>query len=131
MLFWQFFKDNANYHSPNFNSKLGIYNEKCGLHNVTMSWGHDEYMYLVCHFLILFKKILKILSCAKLRSRYIVKIIVLSHHNLDNIFFVCTPSHHLDLDKNSLVFKSCPRVVIPWDQGTTLPVHARLIRVEK
>ncbi|XP_057500198.1 inositol oxygenase 1-like [Actinidia eriantha] len=43
----QFFKENANYHSPIFNSKFGIYNEKCGLDNVTMSWGHDEYMYLV------------------------------------------------------------------------------------
>ena len=26
---------------------LGIYERGCGLDNVTLSWGHDEYMYLV------------------------------------------------------------------------------------
>ena len=24
---------------------LGIYTEGCGLRKVTMSWGHDEYLY--------------------------------------------------------------------------------------
>lgn len=28
--------------------ECGIYNRYCGLHNVYMSWGHDEYMYRVC-----------------------------------------------------------------------------------
>ena len=31
----------------NFRTKLGIYEEHCGLSNVLMSWGHDEYMYRV------------------------------------------------------------------------------------
>ena len=26
-------------------TKLGMYKEKCGLSNVLMSWGHDEYLY--------------------------------------------------------------------------------------
>ena len=29
------------------NTRLGIYEENCGLENVVMSWGHDEYMYKV------------------------------------------------------------------------------------
>ena len=32
----------AEYQTP-----LGIYSERCGLDNVMMSWGHDEYMYHV------------------------------------------------------------------------------------
>ncbi|KAM7519493.1 hypothetical protein LguiB_018455 [Lonicera macranthoides] len=43
----QFFMENSDSNNPNFNTKLGIYTENCGLDNVTMSWGHDEYMYLV------------------------------------------------------------------------------------
>ena len=30
-----------------YNSKLGIYREGCGIENVIMSWGHDEYLYHV------------------------------------------------------------------------------------
>ncbi|KAK3711740.1 hypothetical protein QZH41_018480 [Actinostola sp. cb2023] len=30
-----------------YSSEYGIYSENCGLDNVTMSWGHDEYMYRV------------------------------------------------------------------------------------
>lgn len=30
-----------------YQSELGVYGEGCGLGNVTLSWGHDEYMYLV------------------------------------------------------------------------------------
>lgn len=29
----------------NYSTKLGMYEENCGLEKVTMSWGHDEYMY--------------------------------------------------------------------------------------
>ena len=43
----QYFKDNIDYNNPGYNTKNGIYNEGCGLHNVMMSWGHDDYMYLV------------------------------------------------------------------------------------
>ncbi|XP_031258028.1 inositol oxygenase 1-like [Pistacia vera] len=43
----QFFKDNPDSENPALKTKLGIYTENCGLENITMSWGHDEYMYLV------------------------------------------------------------------------------------
>ena len=43
----QYFKENPDYHNPKFNTKFGVYSEGCGLDNVLMSWGHDDYMYLV------------------------------------------------------------------------------------
>ena len=41
------FKDNPDIHDEKLNTKLGIYEENCGLDNVFMSWGHDEYLYRV------------------------------------------------------------------------------------
>ncbi|RZC50064.1 hypothetical protein C5167_018487 [Papaver somniferum] len=43
----QYFKENPDNDNPLYNTKLGVYTENCGLDKVTMSWGHDEYMYLV------------------------------------------------------------------------------------
>lgn len=43
----QHFKGSLDYENPKYNSKLGVYAEGCGLENVMMSWGHDDYMYLV------------------------------------------------------------------------------------
>jgi inositol oxygenase len=41
-------KENPDFHNPKYNTKLGIYREGCGLDNVHMTYGHDEYMYQVC-----------------------------------------------------------------------------------
>jgi inositol oxygenase len=41
----EFFDDNPDAHDPRYNTRLGIYEEGCGLRNVEMSWGHDEYMF--------------------------------------------------------------------------------------
>lgn len=41
----EFFKDNPDYTDERFNSKYGVYAPNCGLRNVHMSWGHDEYVY--------------------------------------------------------------------------------------
>lgn len=41
----EFFVNNPDYHNPEYNSKYGVYSPNCGLKNVTMSWGHDEYVY--------------------------------------------------------------------------------------
>jgi len=41
----EFFKDNPDYANPAYNTANGVYQEGCGLRNVTMSWGHDEYVY--------------------------------------------------------------------------------------
>lgn len=41
----EFFSANPDSTNEMYNTKLGIYTEHCGLDNVTMSWGHDEYVY--------------------------------------------------------------------------------------
>ncbi|CAN6699366.1 unnamed protein product [Malus baccata var. baccata] len=43
----KYFKENPDYNSPSYNTKNGIYSKGCGLDNVMISWGHDDYMYLV------------------------------------------------------------------------------------
>ena len=43
----EFFEANADATDERYNTKLGIYEEHCGLKNVHMSWGHDEYIYHV------------------------------------------------------------------------------------
>jgi inositol oxygenase len=42
-----FFETNPDKTDPRYNSPLGIYQEHCGLDQVMMSWGHDEYLYHV------------------------------------------------------------------------------------
>ncbi|QSZ28828.1 hypothetical protein DSL72_003333 [Monilinia vaccinii-corymbosi] len=42
------FKSNPDYNDPRYNTKYGVYKPNCGLDNVMMSWGHDEYLYLIC-----------------------------------------------------------------------------------
>ena len=41
----EFFSSNPDYSNDAFNTALGVYKEGCGLRNVDMSWGHDEYVY--------------------------------------------------------------------------------------
>lgn len=43
----KYFKENPDYENPAYNTKNGVYTAGCGLENVVMSWGHDDYMYLV------------------------------------------------------------------------------------
>lgn len=43
----EFFEANPDFHDERYNTKFGIYEEGCGLDNVQMSWGHDEYMYQI------------------------------------------------------------------------------------
>jgi len=42
------FKDNPDAKDPRYNTECGVYQPGCGLENIVMSWGHDEYMYQVC-----------------------------------------------------------------------------------
>ncbi len=42
-----FFQDNPDSTDPRFNSEYGVYEANCGLDNMHMSWGHDEYLYQV------------------------------------------------------------------------------------
>jgi len=41
----EYFKLNPDYTNTTFNHTVGVYEEGCGLRNVHMSWGHDEYIY--------------------------------------------------------------------------------------
>ncbi|KAL1861938.1 hypothetical protein Plec18167_001275 [Paecilomyces lecythidis] len=41
------FKDNPDYGHEIYGTKFGIYSPGCGLDNVMLSWGHDEYLYHV------------------------------------------------------------------------------------
>jgi len=43
----EFFEDNPDTSVERFQQRTGIYEAATGLRNVTMSWGHDEYMYMV------------------------------------------------------------------------------------
>jgi inositol oxygenase len=47
IVFKDFFAANPDSRNPKFQSRTGIYEEGCGLDNVQLSWGHDEYLYHV------------------------------------------------------------------------------------
>ena len=47
IVFPEFFADNPDRNRPEYQTKLGTYEEGCGFDNVDISWGHDEYMYQV------------------------------------------------------------------------------------
>ncbi|MGO8791959.1 MAG: inositol oxygenase family protein [Terriglobia bacterium] len=47
IVFPEYFAANPDSTVPEYQTKLGIYEEHCGLGNVDLSWGHDEYMYRV------------------------------------------------------------------------------------
>ncbi len=47
IVFHQFFADNPDSGEPRYQSATGVYAEDCGLDNVHLSWGHDEYLYQV------------------------------------------------------------------------------------
>ncbi|XP_061203101.1 inositol oxygenase [Neopsephotus bourkii] len=44
------FHDNPDTKDPRYSTEYGMYQPRCGLENVLMSWGHDEYMYRVMKF---------------------------------------------------------------------------------
>ena len=47
IVFAEFFADNPDSTSAAYQSPEGVYRAGCGLRNVHMSWGHDEYLYHV------------------------------------------------------------------------------------
>lgn len=47
VVFPEFFRDNPDAANPNYSTPCGIYAEGCGLDQVHLSWGHDEYLYQV------------------------------------------------------------------------------------
>lgn len=47
IVYYEFFRENPDWSVPEYQTPNGIYEEACGLENVLMSWGHDEYLYHV------------------------------------------------------------------------------------
>jgi inositol oxygenase len=45
IIFSEYFELNKDHHDPRYNTKYGVYEPNCGLDNVHMTWGHDEYIY--------------------------------------------------------------------------------------
>jgi len=45
IVYYDFFRENMDYYK--YKTELGLYYKNCGLKNIIMSWGHDEYMYEV------------------------------------------------------------------------------------
>ena len=43
----EYFEANPDSRDPRYNTKYGVYSPNCGLRNVHMSWGHDEYLYQI------------------------------------------------------------------------------------
>ncbi|NSL88976.1 inositol oxygenase family protein [Chitinophaga solisilvae] len=41
----EYFRNNPDYNKPEYQEGTGIYSSGCGLRNVHLSWGHDEYVY--------------------------------------------------------------------------------------
>lgn len=47
IVYYPFFETNPDYQSPEYQTESGIYQRHCGLDRVVMSFGHDEYLYMV------------------------------------------------------------------------------------
>jgi inositol oxygenase len=47
IVFPEFFGANPDTQAPAYQTRLGVYQAGCGLANVDLSWGHDEYLYHV------------------------------------------------------------------------------------
>jgi len=43
-----FFRENPDSKIPQLQTKYGVYEPGCGLEKIDLSWGHDEYMYMIC-----------------------------------------------------------------------------------
>ena len=47
IVFHEFFEANPDSKNPRYQTPNGVYSEGCGLEQVQLSWGHDEYLYHV------------------------------------------------------------------------------------
>jgi inositol oxygenase len=47
IVFPEMFGANPDSRMPEYQTRLGVYQEGCGLANVNLSWGHDEYLWMV------------------------------------------------------------------------------------
>lgn len=47
LIYSEFNHLNPDMKNPEYNTEFGIYQENCGLDNMTCSWGHDEYLHQI------------------------------------------------------------------------------------
>ncbi len=47
IVYSELFADNPDFQNSKYQTPNGIYEPGCGLENIHLSWGHDEYLYLV------------------------------------------------------------------------------------
>ncbi|MFD2938188.1 inositol oxygenase family protein [Spirosoma flavum] len=47
IVYSEYFVNNPDSYDERYNTKYGVYEPNCGLRNVHMSWGHDEYLYQI------------------------------------------------------------------------------------
>jgi inositol oxygenase len=47
IVFYEMFRENPDWSNADYQSQFGIYSPACGLDQVLLSWGHDEYLYQV------------------------------------------------------------------------------------
>lgn len=47
IVYYDTMKNNPDFNNPLYSSELGIYERNCGMRNVKISFGHDEYLYMV------------------------------------------------------------------------------------
>lgn len=47
IVYYNTLKNNPDFNNPKYNSDLGIYEKNCGIDNLIISFGHDEYLYQV------------------------------------------------------------------------------------
>lgn len=47
VVYSELFADNPDFQNSKYQTPNGIYEPGCGLENIHLSWGHDEYLYLV------------------------------------------------------------------------------------
>ncbi|MEP7258092.1 MAG: inositol oxygenase family protein [Flavitalea sp.] len=45
VVYSEYFKDNPDFNNTIYQTKYGVYEPNCGLKNIHLSWGHDEYVY--------------------------------------------------------------------------------------
>lgn len=50
IVYYDTMRDNPDFNNPLYNSELGIYQKNCGIRNVKISFGHDEYLYMVLKY---------------------------------------------------------------------------------
>ncbi|KAI9248868.1 inositol oxygenase [Phascolomyces articulosus] len=48
IVYREFFVNNPDFYDELYSTEYGIYTPHCGLRNIHLSFGHDEYMYMVC-----------------------------------------------------------------------------------